>query len=121
MSQQLGKEVYFIGKPAENGQLPSVEAWIKGFDEAELIVTDSFHGTIFSTIFNKNFYSLVNIDRGSSRFESILSLVGLKDRMLYPPYVTDVKDICSIDWIAVNAKIKELQQISTDFLVKNLS
>lgn len=121
LSQQLDKEVNFIGKPAENGQLPSVEEWIKGFDEAELIVTDSFHGTIFSTIFNKSFYSLVNIDRGSSRFESILSLIGLQNRMLYSPYIADIKDIYCINWDSVNAVIKGLQETSMNFLVRNLS
>lgn len=63
-------------------KIPSIESWIKGFADADFVVTDSFHGTVFSIIFNKPFISLVNINRGASRFESILSKFELLDRLV---------------------------------------
>lgn len=61
---------------------PSIEDWIKSFYEASFIVTDSFHGTVFAIIFNKPFISIVNKERGASRFESLLGILGLVDRMI---------------------------------------
>ena len=34
---------------------PSVSRWVAGFRDAQFVVTDSFHGTVFSIIFNKPF------------------------------------------------------------------
>lgn len=48
---------------------------------ASYIVTDSFHGTAFSLIFNKNFWSLSS--RKESRITSILKLLGLDQRIIY--------------------------------------
>ena len=35
--------------------IPGVLTWIQAFKDAELVVTDSFHGCVFSIIFNKRF------------------------------------------------------------------
>ena len=51
-----------------------IEEWIAKFRDASYIVTDSFHGTVFSIIFDKPFRCLLNENRGSSRFESLLKL-----------------------------------------------
>lgn len=75
------KESYFI-KDLEPYIYPSIEGWIKGFFDADFIITDSFHGTVFSIIFNKPFISIVNKERGASRFESLLGMLGLVDRMI---------------------------------------
>lgn len=63
-------------------KIPSIEGWIKGFLDADFVITDSFHGTVFSIIFNKPFISLVNIGRGASRFESLLSELELLQRLI---------------------------------------
>ena len=42
------------------GEVPSVEQWLRNFSDAEFIITDSFHGTVFSIIFNKPFDMSVN-------------------------------------------------------------
>jgi hypothetical protein len=64
-------------------KIPSIESWIKGFSDADFVITDSFHGTVFSIIFDKPFISLVNVDRGASRFESILGELNLLERLMF--------------------------------------
>jgi hypothetical protein len=44
------------------------------FRDAAYVVTDSFHGTIFSIIFEKRFRCVYNKVRGTARFESLLNL-----------------------------------------------
>jgi polysaccharide pyruvyl transferase WcaK-like protein len=62
--------------------MPSVNGWIKGFADADFVITDSFHGTVFSIIFGKPFISLVNDGRGASRFISLLHDLDFSDRLI---------------------------------------
>lgn len=48
-----------------------VEQWLRDFKEAEYVVTDSYHGLLFSLIFHKPFKLIINQSRGASRFESV--------------------------------------------------
>lgn len=52
----------------------SIPEWIALFRDASYVITDSFHGTIFSIIFKKEFKCLYNEKRGLERFKSLLKL-----------------------------------------------
>lgn len=100
---------------------PPLENWLKGFRDADFIITDSFHGTVFSIIFNKLFISLVNSKRGASRFESLLSQLGLKERLIYDFKDFDKRKLMkSIDYSSINKKLDILKKESLNFLEKNL-
>lgn len=45
--------------------------WISMFRDANYIITDSFHGSVFSLIFEKPFEALGNTNRGNARFDLI--------------------------------------------------
>ena len=115
------KESYFVGN-LEPYIYPSIEGWIKSFCDADYIITDSFHGTVFSIIFNKPFISIVNKERGASRFESLLSQLDLTNRM-----VNDVFEISNeliydkIDYELVNRKLVDLKSKSINYLNKSLA
>ena len=55
--------------------------FINYVNKAKYVVTDSFHGTVFSLIFNKEFYSVTPLGLGS-RVKSLLSRVGLNERII---------------------------------------
>ena len=99
---------------------PPVEDWISAFMEAEMVVTDSFHGCVFSIIFNKPFWVIGNKARGMARFETLLSQYGLQDRLINPSEVGNIDVNKPINWDEVNNKRKELQDIAVDFIEKNL-
>jgi exopolysaccharide biosynthesis predicted pyruvyltransferase EpsI len=98
--------------------LPSIECWIKGFFDAEFVITDSFHGTVFSILFNKPFVSLLNPDRGASRFYSILSEFGLEDRLVneYDEAKINALLCQGINYQQVNEKLEQLKQSSKGLL-----
>ena len=51
------------------------------FKSAKYVVTNSFHGTAFSVIFNKSFFVNTNIPYGKGvRIEDLLSLIDIKNR-----------------------------------------
>lgn len=90
ISKELNLGINEFNTRAENGMgvelklrvAPPVETWISGFRDADFIVTDSFHGMVFSIIFNKPFVVYINPNRGTERFTSLLSMLGLLDRMI---------------------------------------
>lgn len=71
-----------INLPIENRIAPPVEQWLRGFYDAEFVVTDSFHACVFSILFNKPFLVVGNQKRGLSRFVSLLGMFGLEDRLV---------------------------------------
>lgn len=83
----------------------SVEQWLRSFIDAEYVVTDSYHGMLFSIIFNKPFRLIINSSRGSSRFESICEILDINTN--YEEY----------DWAKIKSKLvvwreKSIKEIS---------
>lgn len=92
-----------------------VEKWLKGFADADFVVTDSFHACVFSIIFNKPFIVIANKQRGLSRFESLLSQFDLMDRLVDNNCNLDVLDK-PIFYQDVNKKLLELRKKSISIL-----
>ncbi|HHG8774826.1 TPA: polysaccharide pyruvyl transferase family protein [Raoultella planticola] len=102
-------------------QYPSIEAWLKSFYDADFVVTDSFHGTVFSILFNKPFISICNKDRGSARFQSLLAEFSLEERLVHDVTEVDVELLNTpIDFSLVNAKLEFLRKKSLQFLSDSL-
>lgn len=67
-----GLELKFFS--ADSQAKLTIPEWIAMFRDASFVVTDSFHGTVFSIIFGKEFKCFYNNARGTARFESLLNL-----------------------------------------------
>lgn len=109
----LGKDIIFYNK---------VSQWLTYLKDAELVITDSFHCTVFSLIFHKKFVVVANPVRGIARLETLLSKVGLEDR-----FFTDIKNVMKsgildkeIDYNEVDKKLEVHRKYSMDFLKKAL-
>ena len=109
------------GKQIEKCIYPPVEQWIKGFMDAHFVVTDSFHGCVFSILFNKPFIAISNSGRGKSRFLSLLSIFGLEERLIDNPGDCVPELIGSvINWESVNSILEEKRKESFHFLKTHL-
>lgn len=91
-----------------NHQVDGLEDWLNAFYSADYIITDSFHGCVFSILFNKQFITLGNKARGYDRFISLLGLFGLEDRLVTSKEEVE-KVFIPIDYSIVNAKLEELR------------
>ena len=80
-------------------------------NNAEMVVTTSFHGTALSIIYNKKFISLVGKDK-PTRIESMLRHFSLLERTKLEK-MTDV-----IDYDCVNAVINRDKEIAKNYLQK---
>lgn len=61
---------------------PPLEKWLTLFRDSEIVLTDSYHGVLFSIIFEKKFLVLINKERGASRFESLLKIVDFSANII---------------------------------------
>ena len=75
LAESKGMRPYYL---PPNGVV-SVEQWLRSFRDAEYIVTDSYHGFVFSIIMKKPVYLFMNRWRGNARFDSLLRLCGIND------------------------------------------
>lgn len=89
------------------------------FRDAAYIVTDTFHGTIFSIKFNKQFATIVR-GMNNNKLTSLLEQFGLRDRIV--AQLDDLATIedASIDYDSVNIRIAEEKERSITYLRQNL-
>lgn len=103
-------------KQIDDCVFPPVTKWLRAFMDAKFVVCDSFHGAVFSIIFNKPFIIIGNIERGLARFSSLLKTYGLEDRI-----ITEKENNLSvinknIDWKSINSIRHSLKEKSYTYL-----
>lgn len=98
-------------------EVPPLEMWLMAFHKASYVVTDSFHGSVFSIIFNKDFMALGNRKRGMGRFHSLMGTFGLQDRLVFSPEDCTLSLMKTpIDWQGVNTIMAEEKERSLKLL-----
>lgn len=98
-----------------------VREWLERIAYAEFVVTNSFHGTVFSVLFHRPFISLLLKGPMSCMNERIISLLkklGLSNRAVEFGDVNAVKAIIktSIDWDSVDTAIAKEKEKANQFL-----
>ena len=83
----------------------SIEQWLRNFSDSEFVITDSYHGLVFSIIFNKPFILIRNQFRGNTRFNAIFELCDLHS-----------DDGSNLDWHVVNEKIAQKRDFSIQWI-----
>lgn len=111
---------FYVLSPEVEKRYESVEFWLKGFRDADFVLTDSFHGTVFAIINNKDFMVFSNALRGNDRFEALLDSLGIsRDRLINEEDIkhVDIKSLEPIDWKRVNTQLGVLRKNSINWLV----
>ena len=84
---------------------------------AEYILTDSFHGSVFSILNHKKFMTFNRFNAGAnsrnSRIDSLCTLLGLSERRYNGDIMNVEKDI---DYRAVEEKLEKLRADSIKYL-----
>ncbi len=83
---------------------------------ADFVITNSFHGTAFSLIYNKQFVTVAHTTRGR-RMTELLEKVGLSERIWKEKNDEWKKEI---DYAEVEQKRNALKQQSAEYLNKSL-
>jgi hypothetical protein len=116
-----GHTVSTLGLDYDTGFV-SVGDWLRAFMDADMVVTDSFHGVIFSILFRKPFVALANEKRGAERFISLLAQFNLSDRLVYSRSVDEMVAVARrpIDYAATAERLSVLRAHSMAFLTRAL-
>lgn len=98
--------------------------FIQLISNAKYVYTDSFHCSVFSIIFQRQFitfYRFATTDGNSrnSRIDSLLSLMGLTSRLYKNEIVKQIQN--PIDYKVVERILEALRKDSMEFLMKGLS
>lgn len=108
------------GAPLSERVQAPVEQWLRSFRDARMVITDSFHATVFSILFGKPFIVTGNPGRGLARLESLLDQFGMADHL-----VLDAADFNAYsDYsqpASVPSLLSEKRQQSLEFLKKAFS
>lgn len=110
-----------LSVPVERRIQPPVEKWLRGIIDAEVVFSDSFHACVFSILFNKPFIAFCNMERGASRFQSLLKMFGLERLLIFRSDGYSSELIKNIDFIEVNRRLIKYREISMKFLSEALS
>lgn len=99
--------------------------YLRLFRDAEFVVTDTFHGLMFSIIYRKPFLVLEREDKNhwakySDRMTSTLDMFGLKDRYVDSSF-TDFGRMRNLDYSFLEDKLEEKRRKSLEYLKKALA
>jgi polysaccharide pyruvyl transferase WcaK-like protein len=98
-------------------------SWLKYIKNANYVVTNMFHGTVFSIKFNKRFLTIAS-KRRENKVGSLLREFGLESRLC------DSSDInedfserinAEISYESINFQINTLKNLSEKFLIESLT
>ena len=96
----------------------TIGQWIAMIAQSSMVVTDSFHGMVFSILFGKEFYALCNPERGNTRISGLLERLGLEKRLVSD--VSPVESNGDINWQDVYSRLNKERDISIQFLADSL-
>lgn len=95
------------------------EKFISLFLNSSYVITNSFHGTIFSINFKKQFLSYPTTEH-NARFESVFNMFNLHDRNLRNINKENIINIQDIDYKIVSKELDVMRKVSYDYLQNNL-
>ena len=115
VERKLNTKIFNITIYTEN----QVEEFLYGIINSKAVITNSFHGTIFSAIFNKPFVTFTYNGIKQSRFKTLNDVIKIENRIF------DYNSFPSISLLTQPLKLKRnklklLKVRSINFLSKNL-
>lgn len=109
----------------QNFSLPKIEnpsTYLQLISNATLIITTSFHGTIFSTIYKKNFWTIKNggMFGSDDRVLTLMDNLDLTDRLINIQFDDNFNYLEVKNYNQYNINLKKLQKESVDFIRKSI-
>lgn len=109
----------YAGAPHLHSKMP-VSEWLASIENAGFVLTDSFHGTVFSILFNRPFAVYGNEARGTSRLMSLLKMFELESHLVSGSEV-DVDALLAPDWGRVNGVLERERKRGLTYLAQHLA
>lgn len=114
VANQLGLKAVIVSAGASINADDCPEKWLSCFRDASFVITDSYHGTIFSIIFKRQFLVFANTHRGNARFDSLVKGLGIISQMVDENSQIEVDK--TPDWNAIDTHLLEWKTKSYRYL-----
>lgn len=101
----------------------SVYEWLYRIKNANFVVTNSFHGTVFALLFHIPFIAVAIPNSGmNDRITTLLEAVGLSDRFLFEYDEAKIDSLAcqQIPWATIDARLEQIKEKSKEFLAEAL-
>ncbi len=110
---------------SSNFKVPEIEdpsVYLSLIKNAKIVVTTSFHGAIFSTIFKKNFWVIKNggMFGSDDRVLTLVKALDLEDRLIPIEYDETFNYLKEKDYSTYDEKLPKLQKKSQEYIEKNI-
>ncbi len=107
--------------PYPRTNIGSVENWLKCIMNSSFVLTDSFHGTVFSILLKKPFVTLIGSwgnESGVDRMITLLKWLGLEDRMYRTPHDALKSGVLNrnIDYESIHQILNERRKASMNWI-----
>ena len=132
MSKESGKRLVILKGPLLDANSPDYvldnnigpREFLGYFDNADMVITDSFHGSVFSMLMGaKNFFSYIQpVSKTGSRITNLLSTVGEPGHLLPSDLAKSYKELDNekVDKATLYKKIAEVREHARGFLARNI-
>lgn len=115
----------YVGQKGKKSSVfPTVSEWLGYIDQCDFVITDSFHGTLFSILLGTPFITIKSKERAtmSDRLLTLFHYTGLSERYI------DITDVQKVDYflidnmpLTIDSKFEQLINVSKEKLKENLS
>lgn len=125
LSKKIGLPIIrlcgLVERPSDPNRLDSAGPidFLNAFANADFIVSTTFHGTAFSVLFEKDFYS-IRQQGISGRAENLLNNLGLENRMISNSSDIRLDNLRIADYDKAIQRLQSLRADSTKFLNDSL-
>lgn len=98
------------------------EAFLSLIKNAKMVLTTSFHGTVFSTVYQKNFWYLNSSmhSKDDDRASYLLGQLGLESRLISLESAGNMDLTIAPDYEISNARVETLRKFSLTFIRNSL-
>lgn len=110
--QALSQGMLLVQKP---------QKWLQLLHDADYVVTNSFHATVFSVLFQKRFFTITKNDKDKGinvRMNDFLTSIGLGDRIF--SVIPEQLNLSEIVYDDIRRKLETMREQSLEFLRDNL-
>lgn len=132
MSKESGKKLMILKGPQLDANSPDYildnnigpREFLGYFDNADIVITDSFHGSVFSMLMGaKNFFSYIQpVSKTGNRITNLLKTVEEPNHLLPSDLAKSYKELDEekIDKVALYDRIAKVREHAREFLSRNI-
>ena len=119
------KNFFVKGMNFSSFELASIEnpsVYLALIKQATLVITTSFHGTIFSTIFRKKFWTIKNgaMYEDDDRALTLMQCLKLEERMILSSFDDTFDYLKEVDYHTYQKELIKEQKVAKEYLEESL-